>query len=170
MPLADQFGRQVDTLATVSTFDAVNDFVAVHDASAGNVCKLALKDLRGVEFISVPMHQSTTASLGATTAQTPRRIIRAPYSFKVVRLVATCVTTGASSSFFDVWKNGVSLNTGGNTLTTTGVLELAASSRQGSVVPAFSLDITALDELRFHIPASATAVRQAWVHIVGFRV
>lgn len=166
MPLWDNLRRQVEALPGVSTYDPVNDFLPMFDASEAAVAKIALKDMRSRDVFSVPMYSSRTFAPTVTTNTTPRRVFRAPWAITIERIYATCDVAGSGNTVFDVHKNSLSLWTGGSGLNTS--ITLASGVKVNSEVPT-TTTLAEMDELRFHIQAANSAIRVPWLHVFFYR-
>lgn len=167
MPLWDSLRRQVEMLPGVSAYDAVNDFAPIVDASEGVIAKIALKDLRSKELISVPMFTSRTLAPPTTTSAQPLRVLRAPYALRIERIYATCDVAGTGTVGFDVMKNSLNLWAGASTPASNVVLN--SGIRVNSEVPT-TTDFAEMDEFRFHCAQTNTAMRVPWLHVLCYRI
>lgn len=166
MPLWDNLRRQVEALPSVSAYDPVNDFLPVFDVSEAVVAKIAMKDMRSKDVISVPMYSSRTVAPTTTAPTTPRRVLCAPWAITIERIYATCDVAGAGNTTFDVHKNGLSLWSGGSALNAS--LTLASGVRVNSGVPT-TTTLAEMDVLNFHIQAVNASIRVPWLHVFYYR-
>lgn len=175
MPLWDNFARQAEALPLASYPTGgphgADDFVAIHDASAGAVHRTAVRNLRSKEIFSVPLFTSTTVGPAVSTTTTPLRVIRTPYAFTVTSIVLHCLTAPGGVFAADVWVSGTSIFDGAATLTSTKLALSSGQTRsevttfQGASTRAIAND----SELRFFVAAAQTAIRSPSVSLLGYR-
>lgn len=169
MPLWDNLARQSQAVPLAAPHGA-DDFVAVHDASTGAVSRTAVRNLRSRELFTVNMFTNVGAAPATTTATAPLRVFRMPYAFTITSVVLAAMTPPGGNFGVDVWNNGVSVFTGGNTLASNVTLgsgsrrvEVATFAAGGTFPAAFD------SEMRFFVVVTQASIRMPQLTIMGYR-